>query len=119
MPEQRKFSQSDPAYICYLLDKYPMAVERGIVAIYRKQTKDEQAHHTTTHTNGVGFNAADAYRGTYYAKWVLSGKRLTGWHLTKAREIAKRYVRQLSSIAEDTIESQHAKDERAGIQAAG
>ncbi len=73
------------------------AVERAMVALYRLQTADEQEAGTTAHRNGQGFSGATAVNGTYYAKWVLSGKRLTGKHLEKARKIAILHHGQLAS----------------------
>jgi hypothetical protein len=82
-----------------LLERNPKAVERAIVRIYERQTEDEKAGQNTKHLNGMGFSGAHAAQGTYYAKWVLSGRRLTGAHLEKARNIAKRYAGQLLEIA--------------------
>ena len=75
-------------------------VERAIVAIYRLQTLDEQSSSETKHRNGVGFSGAHASLGTYYAKWILSGRKLTGNHLVKARAMALHYIGQLESIAQ-------------------
>lgn len=47
------------------------AVERALVVLFERQTKDEQAAATTTHLNFVGFNAADAVIGTRFARWLL------------------------------------------------
>jgi hypothetical protein len=82
-----------------LLDRNPRAVERAIVALYNLQTADEQAAGITRLQNGAGFSAFDAKAGTYYAEWILSGKRLSGKYLAKAREMAKKYVGQLVAIA--------------------
>ena|ERR1035438_4243282 len=68
------------------------AVEKAIVLLYDRQTSDEQSSRSTKHTNRKGFNSAHAKIGTYYAKWVLSGKSLTGYHYLKAREIACYYA---------------------------
>lgn len=82
-----------------LLLRNDRAVERALLAIYRRQTDAErQAERTVVH-NGVGFNAFDARLGTYYAKWIGSGKNLTGTHLDKGRRLASKYVGQLVSIA--------------------
>jgi hypothetical protein len=70
-----------------------------MVALFARQTNDEQASQSTKHHNGRGFNAFDAGTGSYFAKWILSGRQLTGRHLEKARRVALRYVRQLASIA--------------------
>ncbi len=82
-----------------LLKSNNRAVEKAIVAIYKRQTEDEKATQATRHSNNVGFSGADASRGTYYAQWILSGKRLTGKHLDKGRAMALKYRKQLLSIA--------------------
>lgn len=86
--------------ITQLLDRSNRAVERAIVAIYNRQTEDEKSSGTTTHSNGRGFSGAHAELGTYYAKWILSGRSLTGHHLEKARRMSKRYVAQLLEEAQ-------------------
>jgi hypothetical protein len=85
--------------IVALLNTNDRAVERGIVAIWQRQTADEQGSDTTRHSNGVGFSGWSARSGSYYAKWVESGRRLTGKHLDKARKIALHHVGQLTRIA--------------------
>ena len=75
-------------------------VERAIVVLYQRQTTDEQTNSATVYQNGQGFCAYAARRGTYYAKYVLSGGRLTGVHLDRARNIAVKHVRQLVEMAE-------------------
>jgi hypothetical protein len=76
------------------------AVERAIVVLYHCQTVDEQHTSSTQHLNGRGFNAFHAPSGTYYAKWVISGRRLTGRHLEAARRMACHYARQLAELSE-------------------
>lgn len=43
---------------------------RGLLAIYRHQTRDEQTAQTTKYHNGVGFTGSDAYILTSFAKQV-------------------------------------------------
>lgn len=86
--------------IIALLDRSDKAVERAVLAIYNRQTEDEKNSSTTTHRNGRGFSGAHAELGTYYAKWILSGRQLTGRHLCKARAMSKRYVAQLLEEAQ-------------------
>jgi hypothetical protein len=86
-----------------LLATSTLAVQRAMVALYRRQTVSEQHTSTTSERNGRGFNAFDADRGTYYAKWVLSGKSLTGYHIDRARRIALRYVGQLAEMSEQVV----------------
>lgn len=86
--------------IIALLNRNNRAVEAAMVALFREQTEDEKSDKVTRHSNGRGFNFNHAERGTYYAKWVLSGKTLTGHHLDAARRMATFYARQLGEIAE-------------------
>ena len=97
MSEQRNWTKES---IRELLTHSNEAVERAIVAIFRRQTEDERRTDQTKHHNGRGFCAFDARRGSYYAKWVLSGRHLSGQHLVKARKMVMAYARQLLEIAE-------------------
>jgi hypothetical protein len=83
-----------------LLAKSDAAVERAMVAIYDRQTQDEKATSDTRHTNQRGFSGAHASKGSYYARWVLGGRHLTGSHLAKARAMSMHYWRQLLEVAE-------------------
>ena len=74
-------------------------LERAIVAVYKMQTKEEQRAESTLVHNGVGFNGCDARTLSYYAKWILSGKTLSGKHLHKARRMMLKYSEQLAMIA--------------------
>jgi hypothetical protein len=78
-----------------------VAVERGILAIYRRQTLDEMQSEETKHHNGIGFSAAHARLGSYYAQWLLKGNHLSGKHLIKARGIILHYVGQLEEIVHE------------------
>jgi len=83
------------------------AVELAMVALFKCQTSDEQNTSTTKESNGMGFNAFHAESGTYYAKWVLSGKKLTSYHLTRARKMACYYAGQLATMSELKAQSAH------------
>lgn len=82
-----------------LINTSDRAVGRAMVAIWRRQTQDEQATETTRHHNGIGFSGWTARSGSYYAGWVLSGRQLTGRHLDRARRIALHHAAQLTRIA--------------------
>lgn len=86
--------------IVALLASNNRAVERALVALYHRQTVDEQRTSTTKESNGVGFNARDAEYATYLARWVLSGRHLTGSHLERGRRIATFYARQLAEMSQ-------------------
>lgn len=77
----------------------PLAVERAITVLYANQTADERAVSQTKHQNARGFNSADASRLSYYARWVGSGRHLTGHHLDRARATVGKYWRQLLRAA--------------------
>jgi hypothetical protein len=74
-------------------------LERGIVAVFNRQTCDEQVVEHSKYHNLQGFSGPDAKRLTYYAKWILSGKHLSGKHVVVARERMKKYSGQLTKIA--------------------
>jgi hypothetical protein len=82
-----------------LVNTNDRAVERAMVAIWERQTADEQSSDTTRHHNGIGFSGWTARSGSYYARWVLDGNSLTGKHLVKARRIALHHAGQLLRIA--------------------
>ena len=86
-----------------LLDRNPRAVERGIIRLYIRQEATERSQGQTVKQNGIGFNAFWASSGTYYARWLLSGKRLSGGHLEKARKCCKVHSAQLTAYANGEI----------------
>ena len=88
-----------PDEIRALLDRSLEAVERAVVAIYRRQTEDEKEAYETKHHNRVGFAACHAGLGTYHAKWILSGRHLSGSHVERARRMVRHYAGQLYQIA--------------------
>lgn len=82
-----------------MLESNPRAVERAVLALYKRQTPEERVTGETRQLNGIGFSGADARLGTYYAEWVSKGRNLTEPHLSKARRMASKYVGQLADIA--------------------
>lgn len=83
-----------------LLLRNDRAVERAMVVLFECQTNEEQSSHTTKIQNGKGFSAFHANTGTYFAKWILQGKQLSGKHLAKARKMSMFYASQLADMAE-------------------
>lgn len=75
------------------------AVEAAIVAIYNRQTEGEKVTGMTVESNGIGFAAGDDKIGSYMARWILSGKRLTGRFERRAAVMAHKYARQLAEKA--------------------
>lgn len=87
-----------------LLDQNPRAVERALVAIWKRQTADEQANLTTKHANGVGFSAFDAEFCSDIAQRLVSGRvsQLSPKQLAVCRNKMKRYWRQLVELADQS-----------------
>jgi hypothetical protein len=82
---------------------------RGLLAIYRRQTADEQTSEQTKHDNGIGFNGLDATILSSFAKQVLSWEAsavkrfaspLSPKQVGLARRKMKKYAGQLARIAQ-------------------
>lgn len=84
----------DRASVEKLLRENDRAVERAMVVLYQRQTADEQAQGNTKHTNGRGFSACHASKGSYYARWC---------QFDHAREIALHYTQQLLDEAIEKV----------------
>ena len=92
------------AMIDVILRASDKAVERGIVRLNQLQTEDERQAHATKYDNMRGFQSCYANQGTYMANWVLSGRKLDGRFLEKARKICLKHSRQLTAIANGELE---------------
>jgi len=75
--------------------------ERAVVALYHRQTADEQVIRETSIKNGVGFNGADANILTSFAEQIMRGRRLSPKQLAIAYKKLPKYAKQLLSIALD------------------
>lgn len=84
-----------------MLETNDKAVARAVMALYQRQTADEQSSEETKHHNSVGFNAADARYLSYCATYAQRSGRLTGKHLIKARSKVIKYREQLANIANE------------------
>lgn len=82
-----------------LINNNSLAVERGIVAIWKRQTETERSAETVILDNGKGFATWSARSGTYFADWINSGRHLSGKHLVKARKICMFHAGQITNIA--------------------
>jgi len=78
-------------------------LERGILAVYDKQTLFEQEAEDTTENNKMGFSSFDAGYLSYVAKYLKNGKHLSGHHVEKARKRMLKYSGQLAKIANGEI----------------
>ena len=80
------------------------ALEIIITGLYLRQTKAEQRQATTTEDNDRGFSKRTDRQGTRLAKWLVTwdgqptGRHLTGYHITKAQEIATHHWRQAEGV---------------------
>jgi hypothetical protein len=79
--------------------KSNIAVERGIVAIWKRQTLEEKRTKSVRNYNKVGFSAFHVKRGSYYAGWINRGNHLTGKHIELGRNLILHYVTQLTKIS--------------------
>lgn len=88
-----------------LLLKNDRAVERALMALYHRQTVDEQVSSQTKTRNGKGFNAKDAFIFTSLAESFLKFRKLSFKQIELLRgkngqhRIGK-YWRQLLEVAE-------------------
>ena len=76
-------------------------LERAILAVYARQTTDEQNMEETRWANGRGFTGPDANMMSYWAKWIQSGKHLSGTHLTRAFKRIGKYAGQLKKVVNE------------------
>ncbi len=77
--------------------------ERALLALYKRQTEDEQRAGEARHDNGVGFNAFDASLFSYCAEWLKGSPYLHLNNKFSAKIMSKmgKYARQLKEIAEE------------------
>jgi hypothetical protein len=85
--------------ILALLNESDKAVCRAVLAIYEKQTENEQATDSTAEQNGVGFNGADAGFGSSLAKQYAERGSLSPRQIACARKMMRKYAGQLAEIA--------------------
>lgn len=86
--------------IIEMLETNDRAVTRAVIAIYQRQTLDEQASQHTLKSNNVGFNSSDAPYLSYCAKYAMEKEvMLSGKHLEKSRTRIRKYWKQLLDIA--------------------
>lgn len=76
---------------------------RGLVAIYNKQTMDEQRVEETKHHNDVGFTGADGHFMTSVAKFYQRNRYLSDKQRFLVRKKMSKYAGQLADIANGKI----------------
>ena len=82
-------------FIQQQLTSNPKWVERSLIKLYERQTRDEQTTRETSNSNGVGFNKSDSRYLSYCSQWVLSGRSLSGNHLIKCGVKLQKYWGQI------------------------
>lgn len=90
-----------------LLLRNDKAVWKGLLAIYQRQTADEQLQNETCHNNGIGFNGVDAGILSSFAQQVNTYDPLVSKYKTPlskkqidlARKKMIKYSGQLAEIA--------------------
>ncbi|MBU0847495.1 hypothetical protein KKH23_09955 [Patescibacteria group bacterium] len=82
-----------------LINTSPKAVSRGILALYNNQTQEEKLMGASLKRNGTGFNKRDACYGTELALQIIDKKPLSQQQIYHARRMLKKYVGQLTEIA--------------------
>jgi hypothetical protein len=86
-------------------------IERATLALYERQTSDEQIQGTASHDNALGFSGVHAEVMTSFAQQIIKstwpeGHRLSPKQRNVARKILSHYTGQLIQI----------RDEKKGIQ---
>ena len=89
--------------------KYVQAViGRALVAIFKRQTENEQNNNDTHVANNIGFSGSDARSGSLTAKFFLKHKRLEDWMIEKWTKRGQngfsritKYARQLNEISNE------------------
>ena len=100
-------------HIAEMLQSNNLWLVRGILAIYRNQTADEQRTACTKHRNGVGFTGPDAEFLSSLAVQIIRKVRngmmprdvLSDKQLKVARKLMPKYAGQLHRIALERIGS--------------
>lgn len=90
-----------------------VVIGRACVALYNRQTTDEQNALFTKNKNGMGFTAFDAKVGSLTAIYFQQYGTLLPWHVEYWTKITPagypkiaRYARQLNEVAMDKMNNQ-------------
>jgi hypothetical protein len=85
----------DHAIACQI-DNDPQFIEQAILALYRKQTENEQSTRRTYERNRAGFSAPDAFEFSRMAERLLEGERLSQSDLESCRHPMKNGMPRLA-----------------------
>jgi hypothetical protein len=97
--------------IIHALATNDRALYKALVLLNQRQTADERASETTRYTNGRGFNAAHAKRGTSMANFYLRAGFLTPkqkawWRAPEAKGGAMRIAIYAGQLMEEAAAKQ-------------
>ncbi len=98
--------KTDVARVSFLKEKLASDwawAERGLLAIYQKQTFDEQQARDVKWHNGVGFRPQDADFLTGMTKRVQQNQHLTEKQKFYIFKIMPKYARQLVKIVKERV----------------
>lgn len=76
---------------------------QGLLAVYERQTADEQNSEYSKYNNKVGFSSADSTFLTSIAKQALDRRRLSEKQVEITRKLMLKYSGQLAKIANGLI----------------
>ncbi len=91
-----KYSKEDIAAKLQSDEKW---LARGIIAIFNRQTEDEQSSETTNRNNAKGFTGCDAKFGSSLAKKLLKGYTLSPKQIEAAKNMMPKYAGQLYKVS--------------------
>lgn len=74
-------------------------MERGILVLYALQTDDEQKNNVVRKNNNCGFSKKTNEKGSYIARWLLRGKRVSRQYIEIGYRICYEHSGQLASVA--------------------
>lgn len=109
---------TDTTSVIALLDQSNIAVERALLALYARQTDEEQIEGRTVEDNGYGFNGVDSEIFSSFAMQILSsqypaGRRLSPKQYAICRKVGSngrmrigKYAKQLLEIAKAKTKQQ-------------
>lgn len=78
--------------------------QRGLLAIYRNQTTDEQHAANVTHDNGMGFRCMDAIILTSFANQLQTRGSLSPKQMNIVFKLMPKYARQLMKFYAEAIQ---------------
>lgn len=85
--------------ILALLDRSDLAVGRALLALFNRQTAEEQGTGATVEQNGQGFNGVDASFGSSLAVQFRDKGSLSPRQIACGRKMLRKYAGQLAEIA--------------------